>query len=98
MIDLQQTAIQDACQEHGVKCLHVFGSVAEGTDQEGSDIDLLVEFERSGYDGAFDQLMTFKEAMEHLLKRPVDLVIDKPFRNPHFQEEVDRTKRLVYAA
>lgn len=63
-----------------------------------SDIDLLVEFDRNSYEGAFDQLMNFKARMETILGRPVDIIVSKPFRNPHFQDEVDRTKQLVYAA
>ena len=62
------------------------------------DIDLLVLFERDGYAGAFDQFMGFKETMEQILGKPVDLVTNKTFRNPLFQEEVDRTKELIYAA
>lgn len=46
-----------------------------------SDIDLLVRFDREDYEGAFEQLMTFKEAIKSYLQCPVDLVVEKPFRN-----------------
>ena len=98
MINFEQTAVQDACEAHNVKRLHVFGSFASGAADNQSDVDLLVKFDREGYEGAFEQLMAFKETMETILQRPVDLVVEKPFRNQQFQEEVDRTKRLVYAA
>ncbi|MGJ8637806.1 MAG: nucleotidyltransferase family protein [Opitutaceae bacterium] len=99
MNDLAQNPkVLEACKTFCVKRLHVFGSFAAGNIDANSDIDLLVEFERDGYTGAFEQLMDFKIEMESLLQRPVDIIVNKPFRNPRFQEELDRTKQLVYAA
>jgi predicted nucleotidyltransferase len=99
MIDLAQNPeVLEACKTFRVKRLHVFGSFASGEIMAHSDVDLLVEFDREGYSGAFEQLMEFKAHMETLLQRPVDIIVNKPFRNPHFQEELDRTKQLVYAA
>jgi predicted nucleotidyltransferase len=86
------------CKTFRVKRLHVFGLFMSGQMGANSDIDLLVEFDRDGYTGAFEQLMDFKAQMETLLQRSVDIIVNKPFRNPHFQEEVDRTKQLVFAA
>lgn len=99
MIHLAQNpAALEACKAFRVKSLHVFGSFASGKMDASSDIDLLVEFDRDGYTGAFEQLMDFKAHMEALLEHPVDIIVNRPFRNPHFQEELDRTKLLVYAA
>ena len=99
MIDLaQNTEVQEACKTFRVKRLHVFGSFASGDFNESSDVDLLVEFDRDGYAGAFEQLMDFKAQMETLLQRPVDIIVNRAFRNPRFQEELNRTKQLVYAA
>lgn len=63
-----------------------------------SDLDFLVQFERTGSDGAFDQFMGFKEKLESLYGRRVDLLTLKPFRNYLFQQEIDRSKSLIYAA
>lgn len=99
MIDLStDKKVSEACKAFRVKQLHVFGSVASGNYNDSSDIDLLVEFDREGFEGAFDQFMGFKETMESILKRPVDLMANKRFRNVFFQKEVEKTKRLVYAA
>ena len=35
--------IQALATAHGASCLRVFGSVARGSDHEGSDVDLLVD-------------------------------------------------------
>lgn len=99
MIDLaENTKVQEACKTFRVKRLHAFGSFASGDFNDSSDVDLLVEFDRDGYTGAFEQLMDFKAQMETLLQRPVDIIVNRSFRNPRFQEELNRTKQLVYAA
>jgi hypothetical protein len=99
MIHLAQNPeVLEACKTFRVKRLHVFGSFASGNFDASSDVDLLVEFDRHGYTGAFEQLMDFKAQMETLLQRPVDIIVNRTFRNPHFQDELDRTKQLVYAA
>lgn len=63
------------CRRHGVARLEVFGSAARGAGFEPgrSDADFLVTF----LPAARDDLTTFadfKEALEALLGRPVDLV------------------------
>jgi len=55
----------------GVRSLALFGSVARGTASAGSDIDLLVEFERPVGLFAFVGL---QQRLTELLGRPVDLV------------------------
>jgi len=65
---------------------------------EQSDIDLLVDFDRTGYHGAFLQFMGLKEELEALFDRPVDLLVNRPFRNPYFKETVEATKQVVYHA
>jgi hypothetical protein len=49
-------------------------------------------------EGAFNQFMGFKERMEAILERPVDLITGKRFRNPYFQQAVEEQKKLIYAA
>ena len=61
-------------------------------------LDFLVQFERAGSGGAFDQFMGFKDKLESIYGRRVDMLTLKPFRNPLFQQEIDRSKSLIYAA
>lgn len=90
--------IAESCREFKVSQLYLFGSLARGEAHDESDVDLLVEFERNGVTGAFDQFMGFKERMESILKRPVDIITAKRFRNPYFQQAVEAEKQLIYAA
>lgn len=98
LADLKNKQLEQACEEYRIKELYVFGSLLSDSFSEKSDLDFLVKFDRSGYEGAFDQYMGFKQRLEDIYQRPVDLVKMQQFRNPVFQEEVDKSKQLVYAA
>jgi predicted nucleotidyltransferase len=67
-------ALAALCRRFGVIRLDVFGSAARAADFDAarSDADFLVEFavEPAG----LGQFLDFKEALEALLGRPVDLV------------------------
>ncbi|HET7272454.1 MAG TPA: nucleotidyltransferase family protein [Rubrobacter sp.] len=73
----------EAARRHGVR---VFGSVARGTDAEGSDLDLLIEFE-PGRD-LFD-LIELKDELEEVSGRSVDIVTERSL-SPHIREKVLR--------
>jgi uncharacterized protein len=96
--DLKTKELEQACKDFQVKELYVFGSAVSGKISQDSDLDFLVDFNRSGFEGAFDQYMGFKERLENIFKRPVDLIHLKKFRNHLFEEEVERSKTLLYAA
>ncbi|MCC5914766.1 MAG: nucleotidyltransferase domain-containing protein [Balneolaceae bacterium] len=95
---LKTAKLEQACEDFRVKRLYVFGSAASGHLSDESDLDFLVEFDRQGYQGAFEQYMGFKQRLETIYQRPVDLVTVKKFRNPLFQKEIDSSKTLIYAA
>ena len=98
MINFESNELELICRQFNVSRLYVFGSVAKGDFRDDSDVDLIVEFNRNSYEGAFDQFMGLKEALEDFFKRPVDLITSKRFRNPLFERELEETKTLVYAA
>lgn len=88
LITLQKKreAILDLCARHGATKVRVFGSVARGEAQEGSDLDLLVVFEegRTLLDHA-----RLKLALEGLLGVPVDVVSEGGLA-PRLRERVLR--------
>jgi predicted nucleotidyltransferase len=86
----------DLCKLHKVKELYIFGSVLTDRFSDNSDIDLLVQFENVDILQYFDNYMEFKENLENLLGRPVDLLENQAIRNPVFRRVVDRNKKLVY--
>jgi uncharacterized protein len=96
--DLNIVRLEEICQRYGVSKLYVFGSYATGTESNESDIDLLVEFLDPGPDGAFDRFTGLQLDLETFFRRKIDLTVNKPFRNPIFQQEIDQSKVLLYAA
>ncbi len=84
------------CKQHKVSELYIFGSVLTNKFTDDSDIDFLVEFSTIDILEYFDNYMDFKENLEALLKRPVDLVENQAIRNPIFRRVLDRDKKLVY--
>jgi len=78
------TAHKAELKDQGVKTLSVFGSVARGDAEPGSDVDLLVEFDRSI--GLFHFIHVQNYLKDLLGGAEVDLVI----RNAVFEELKDR--------
>jgi len=94
----QYEKVKVACEAFHVKELYVFGSAVKNDLNPQSDLDFLVAFNYDYPYGAFEQFMGFKQRLEAILERQVDLLTLKQFRNPVFQEEVENTRKLIYAA
>ncbi len=87
------------CKQYGITKLELFGSAATGEfDEAKSDLDFLVEFERSESTNAFHQYFDFLFAVEKLFDRHVDLVHANCMKNPYFIESVNKSRTPVYPA
>jgi uncharacterized protein len=62
--------------DHGTRNVRVFGSVARGTANERSDVDLLIDFDDRAPDdfGYYGILYEIQEAVQRLLGRRVHVV------------------------
>jgi hypothetical protein len=69
--------MEEIRQRFSVRRLSVFGSVVRDEASEGSDVDVLVVFDRKA---TFDLFMDLKFYLEELLGAGVDLVTDKALR------------------
>lgn len=98
IVDEKTEQIDGLCRKHGVKELYLFGSALRADFGPHSDIDLAVVFSRNGVAGSFDQYFDFKNDMEQLLGRPIDLVCIASVRNSVLRQELDESRRLIYAA
>jgi len=96
VIERNISQIVSLCKKHKVSMLFIFGSILTDSFSDDSDIDFLVEFEKVDIQNYFDNYMDFKERLEALLNRQVDLVENQAIRNPIFRRVIDRDKRLVY--
>lgn len=98
LIDDNLAEIGQLCRLHGVRKLEVFGSILRSDfDPERSDVDVLVEFEPQ-VASSFANFLDLKEALEGLLRRPVDLVELHTIRNRRLRRYIEQSKSPVYAA
>jgi hypothetical protein len=100
LIEAKRSEIAALCRRHGVARLEVFGSAARGGDFDTgrSDVDFLVEFAPEVKSRAFATYFDFKEALEALLGRPVDLVMPAAVENPFLRAGIERSREPVFAA
>ena len=102
MIDLihrHRTALEDICRKRHVRSLELFGSAADGSfDAARSDLDFLVEFLPNASERIFHGYFDLKDDLERLFGRTVDLVMPRALRNRYLIDEVNRQRKLVYAA
>ncbi len=96
---LSKHSLRKFFENYRVKKLYVFGSLlTDRFDADKSDVDLLVEFDEEDLnpEEIGELFLSFLSALEDLLQRKVDLLRNKNFRNKYFQEELDKTKVLIY--
>jgi predicted nucleotidyltransferase len=96
LIDDHRERLIELCNSHNVKELYLFGSILTDRFIDSSDVDILVQFSEIELEKYFDNYMNFKEQLELLFNREVDLVENQAIRNPIFRRVVDREKQLVY--
>jgi hypothetical protein len=88
-------AVTPACRDFNVKRLDVFGSVARGTADEASDVDLLVEFRESASQPA-KRFFGLLHRIEDILGCGVDLLTLSGLRNPYFRKRVLAERIALY--
>ena len=96
LIDQNIDKLIELCLNYKVRELYIFGSVLTDKFNDSSDIDFLVQFGQVDILDYFDNYMDFKEKLEVLLNRSVDLIENQAIRNPIFRKIIDRDKILVY--
>ncbi len=78
-------------EQFGIKSLYLFGSTARDEARPGSDVDLLVEFNRPL--GLFE-FIDLQQTLESLLNCKVDLGTKRSLKN-HIRKDVLREAILV---
>ena len=95
----RRTGLIELCQRFRVRRLDLFGSAASGAfDPARSGLDFLVEFEPHSPLRALDAFFGFKDGLEALFGRPVDLVMTGAVTNPYLQAGIDASRETLYAA
>jgi predicted nucleotidyltransferase len=92
--------LKKICVKHSVAELCLFGSALHKNNfTKNSDLDFTVVFNDKltplELGSAFLNLL---EDLETLFNRKIDLVSYRVIKNPMFKEELDKTKKILYAA
>lgn len=87
------------CIKHNVKLLFAFGSVVrDDFDENNSDIDLIVDINIENPIEKGEHLMQFWSELEQLFHKKVDLLSSNSIKNPILKQEIENSKKLIYAA
>ena len=99
-VEKKRSQLAEVCREFHVRRLELFGSsVAEDRfDPDSSDLDFLVEFQRSSEMNPAEQYFGLWEALKQLFARDIDLVTVRSLRNPYFIKSVNATREALYAS
>lgn len=86
------------CKKYHVKKLEIFGSATNETFNPNlSDVDFLVEFMTNELGPWMSIYFNFKEDLEKLIGKPIDLIMTKALKNRYFISEVNKTRKKIYA-
>jgi len=96
LIEKNIDSLVSLCKQHKVKELYIFGSILTSKFNKDSDIDMLVQFDKIDILEYADNYFDFKEKLEKLLGREVDLLENQAIRNPIFRKILDRDKKIIY--
>ncbi len=87
------------CERHGVRELSLFGSILrQDFDHTSSDVDVAVSFGPPRGESMARQYFDFKQDLEQLFGRPVDLVELDAMPDTGLKRIIECTKMRVYAA
>lgn len=96
IVDQNIEDVKKLCILYNVEKMYLFGSALNSNFKQESDIDLLVKFKSIELSKYFDNYINFKENLEKLFGRQVDLVEEQTLRNPILINSINKSKALIY--
>ncbi|TDP58790.1 nucleotidyltransferase family protein [Flavobacterium dankookense] len=96
IVDKNLEDLKTLCTIYNVEKMYLFGSASNTKFTKKSDIDFLVKFKSIELSKYFDNYMDFKERLEKLFGREVDLVEEQTLRNPILINSINKSKELIY--
>ncbi|MBD0724866.1 nucleotidyltransferase [Flavobacterium sp. L1I52] len=96
IVDKNIEDLKMLCTMYNVEKMYLFGSALNSNFNKKSDIDLLVKFKSIELSKYFDNYINFKERLEKLFGREVDLVEEQTLRNPILINSINKSKELIY--
>lgn len=81
---------------HKVRKAYLFGSAVTERFNKDSDVDFLVTFKRVPFGDYAENFWSLEDALEQLLQRKVDVVVEKTLTNPYLIKVINQTKTPIY--
>jgi len=78
-------------KKHGIKKIEIFGSYARGEAKQGSDLDLIVEFEKRK---SLLELVGIEQELEDRLGIKIDLLTEASI-SPYLIEKIKKESKVV---
>ncbi len=99
LIEMNIDKIIALCKKYKVAKLWVFGSILTPRFNDRSDVDFLVDFDEERIEllDYADNFFDFIHAIEEVIGRKVDMIVNKSIRNRFFRQEVDQTRKLIWS-
>ncbi len=94
-LKMDEAVLKQFCEANGIRRLSLFGSQLKGTVRDGSDIDLLVEFEPDATPGLI-RLASMEIELSRLAGSKVDLRTPRDLSR-HFRDAVVREAQVQIA-
>jgi hypothetical protein len=99
VLETKRDVIAALCARHGVARLDVFGSALGDDFRPGeSDVDLLVDFAPMDSHALVDAYFGLLDELRALLAVEIDLVMVGAIKNRFIAADIERTRRVLYAA
>lgn len=98
LIKEREQELRAICQRRHVARLDLFGSAANGDFKDDSDLDFLVTLQRLSVHDHADAFFGLLFDLEDLFERRIDLIVESTINNPYFRQELENTRKLLYAA
>ncbi len=93
LIEQNLPQIKQLMQQYGVEKSYLFGSAANGTMKQDSDIDFIIRFpDDMHYTTYADNYFALADALEALLKKDVELVAEETLQNPYLLQSINSHK------
>ena len=93
-VKIDEKALNIFCSRHGIQRLSLFGSIIHDDFKAASDIDVLVEFGKSGVPGLL-RMVELETELSALIGRKADLRTPAELSR-HFRAEVMREAETLY--
>lgn len=88
--------LKSLCNLYNVEKMYLFGSAVNSSFNDTSDIDLLVKFKPIELAEYFDNYLNFKENLESLFGRAVDLLEEQSLKNTILIQSINKSKIALY--